>query len=178
MHIILSVVGSIITILWLLHRLAEMGVSLGGLNPFLWQRRRKWKKQHDANPVYKISSPLETTALLITAVVKADGDMSSEEKTEILSIFENEFHLSKKDAQGLLISSSHLLAKGDEVRSNMKGVLAPSQNNFTNEQAQSTISLINRVGSISGSVGQAQQDLIDQASQILIHTTQPKPKWS
>ena len=45
MHIILGALGTIVTILWLLHRLAEMGVSLGGLNPWLWQRRRKWRAQ-------------------------------------------------------------------------------------------------------------------------------------
>ena len=178
MHIILSVLGTIITILWLLHRLAEMGVTLGGLNPFLWRRRRTWKKLHDANPIFKITSPLEATALLLTATVKAEGDMTSEDKAELLSIFENEFHLSAKESQGLLVSSCHLLGKGDELQNNLKGVLKPSLESFSDEQAESAITLLNRVGSISTSASETQQDLIDQASKILTHTTQPTPKWT
>ena len=116
MHVIIGALGSIVTILWFLHRFAEMGIHLGALNPFLSQRRRRWKKHYDANPIYKIDSPLEATALLLTAAAKADSDMSAEEKAEILKIFSDEFHLSKSDAAGLLISSSHLLRKGEEVR--------------------------------------------------------------
>ncbi len=46
MHVIIGVLGSIITILILLNRLAEAGIDLGGLNPFLWKRRRQWKQKN------------------------------------------------------------------------------------------------------------------------------------
>ena len=178
MHVILGALGSLVTILWLLHRLAEMGIDLGGLNPFLWQRRRKWKKHYDANPVYKIDSPLEATALLMTAAAKANGDMSAEEKTGILNIFSEEFHLSEKDASGLLISSSHLLGKGEEVRDDLKQVLAHSLNNFTQEQADSAIELITRVTNITGSASGLQSRLIDNASNILRSRGPEHGKWS
>ena len=51
MHIIISLLGTIITVLVLLNRLAQAGISLGGLNPFLWKRRQKWKKQYEGNPI-------------------------------------------------------------------------------------------------------------------------------
>ena len=54
MHIILGMLGTIVTILILLNRLAEAGIDIGGLNPFLWNRRRKWKKMYQGNPVFKI----------------------------------------------------------------------------------------------------------------------------
>ncbi len=97
MHVVLGALGTLVTILWLLYRLAEMGIDLGGLNPFLWQRRRRWKQQHDANPGYKIDTPLEATALLMTAVAKADGDMSAEEKTELLTVFRRVSHVGEAD---------------------------------------------------------------------------------
>ena len=177
MHVIIGLLGSIVTILWLLHRLAEMGIDLGGLNPFLWQRRRKWRKQYEANPVFLLEGPMEATALLITATAKADGDMSSEEKREILSIFENEFQLSKKDAAGLLISSSHLLGKGDEVREQLDKVLNPSLENFTKEQALSAIELIKRISELGGSATEMQSELIHNATVILERPITPKKKW-
>lgn len=177
MHVIIGLLGSIITILWLLHRLAEMGIDLGGLNPFLWQRRRKWKKQYEANPIFILDGPMEVTALLITATAKADGDMSSEEKREILSIFENDFQLSKRDAAGLLISSSHLLGKGDEVRDQLDKVLNPSLENFTKEQAVSAIELLKRISEIGGPATEMQSELIHKATAILERPLTPKKKW-
>jgi len=178
MHVILGALGSLVTLLWLFYRLAEMGIDLGGLNPFFWRRRSKWKEHYDANPVYKIDSPLEATALLITAVAKADGDMSAEEKTEILNIFSEEFHMSKKDAAGLLISSCHLLGKGEEVRDDVQKVLAPSLNNFTREQADSAMELIKRVANVVDSVSELQNELIDRASKCLTSNFAECRKWS
>ena len=177
MHVIIGLLGSIVTILWLLHRLAEMGIDLGGLNPFLWQRRRKWRKQYETNPVFLLDGPMEVTALLITATAKADGDMSSEEKQAVLSIFEKEFQLSKRDAAGLLISSSHLLGKGDEVREQLDKVLNPSLENFTKEQALSAIELIKRISELGGSATEMQSELIHNATVILERPITPKKKW-
>ncbi len=177
MHVILGFLATVVTILWLLYRLAEMGIDLGGLNPFLWQRRKKWVKHHDANPVFKITSPMEVTALLITATAKADGDMSAEERDAILSMFENEFHLSREGAAALLTSSSHLLGTGEEVRNGLNNVLAPSLENFSGEQASSAVELLRKISTISGPITVSQDQLISNASSILQQVTAPKGKW-
>lgn len=177
MHVILGFLGTVVTILWLLHRLAEMGIDLGGLNPWLWQRRRKWRQKHDANPIFSIEDPMEATALLMTAVAKADGDMSSNEKKQLLAMFESEFSLSKRDAAGLLISSVHLLGKGDEVRSDLARVLQASVEKFTPEQAGSAAELLAKTAEIDGARSDMQRDLIDQATTIFNAQTQPSGKW-
>lgn len=177
MHIILGTLGSVVTLLWLLHRLAEMGIDLGGLNPWLWRRRRRWKQTYEANPVFRIESPMEVTALLITATAKADGDMSSEEKQEILRMFEQEFSLPEKEASELLAASAHLLGRGEEVRDRLEVVLAPSLENFSSEQATSAIALLHRIAAVGESVTQSQRDLVSQAEAILAKKDAPVGKW-
>jgi len=177
MPAILGLLGTVVTILWLLYRLAEMGIDLGGLNPFLWRRRRKWKKHYEANPIYKIDSPMEATALLVTATAKADGDMSTEEKQAILALFENEFHLSTKDATALLGASSHLLGKGDEVRDNLKGVLSPSLASFSPAQARSAIDMLEQVSAVTGSANELKQQIVRNASAVLGQVSKAKSKW-
>jgi uncharacterized tellurite resistance protein B-like protein len=177
MHIIIGFLGSVITILWLLHRLAEMGIDLFGLNPFLWQRRRRWRKNYEANPIYKVEHPMDATALLVVAVAKADGDMSVEEKKAILSLFEREFELPKREAAGLFISSTHLLGTGEELRTNLKGVLAPSLAKFTLEQAQSAIELMRRIAQVGGP-SEAKTELIGKAAEELAPRSAPAGKWS
>lgn len=177
MHLIIGFLGSVVTILYLLHRLAEMGIDLGGLNPFLWRRRRKWTKLYHANPIFQIDNPMESTALLLTAVAKADGELSIEEKKKLLALFEQEFELSANDASGLLNASGHLLGRGDEVRENMQAVLEPSIEHFTTSQLKTTLGMLKEVAEADGPASEIQQNLVDQATMILGSAAAPKGKW-
>ena len=163
MHIVLGVLGTIVTILVLLNRLAEAGIDLGGLNPFLWQRRKKWKKKYEGNPIYKIESPMDATAILMVAISKADGDLAKEDKQKLLSLFESEFKLPKKDAAGLLISSAHLLGDGSELRNNVKKFLAPSIEAFSNEQMESAVVLLDQTVGPESSAHPSQVEIFEAA---------------
>ena len=125
----------------------------------------------------KLSSAVEQ-GLLSDAAAKVDGDMSAEEKAEILRIFSEEFHMSKNDAAGLLISSSHLLGKGEEVQGHLQKVMAPSLQNFTPEQAASAIELITRVTNIAGSASELQRELISNSNSVLASIGPEHGKWS
>lgn len=177
MHIIIAFLGSVVSLLWILHRLAEMGIDLGGLNPFLWRRRRRWKMQYQANPIFQITDPMETTALLLTAVAKADGDMSAEEKSELLDIFRAEFELSVSDSTALLAASSHALGKGDEVRDSLSQVIAPSLEQFKPNQLKTACELLERIAGIGGPASEPQAALVLAATAILEKRLQPEGKW-
>lgn len=177
MHFILGLLGTIVTILVLLNRLAEAGISLGGLNPFLWKRRRDWRKQYEGNPAFQIEDPLDATAILMVAVAKADGDMTRESKELILDLYENKLNLSKKDAAGLLISSSHLLGDGREVRANIKKFLTPSLANYTEAKATSSIELIEQVAIQENSAQPEMEKLLKEIKQILLSKSETSEGW-
>ena len=177
MHIILGVLGSLVTILWIFYRLAELGVGLGGLNPFLWRRRRRWRKQYEANPIYSIDKPIEAAALVLTATAKVTGEISSEEKCELLAIFEGEFHVSKREAADLLASSTFLIGRGDEIRDSLEKVLAPSVANFTPEQAESVVKLAHRVAQTGGEPTTVQVAFISSVHKHLMPEVGEKTKW-
>jgi tellurite resistance protein len=145
MHVVLGLLGTVVTILLLLSRLADAGIDLGGLNPFLWQRRRKWKQKYEGNPIFKLSDPMDVTALLMLAVAKCDGEITREQKSRVLGLFQSEFHLSLKDAQGLLIASAHLHGDGVELREKLRDVIAPALAQFSEAQARSAIELVKNV---------------------------------
>ena len=172
MHIVIAILGSLVTILILLRRLADAGIDLGGLNPFLWNRRRKWRKKHDGNPLFKIDNPLDATALLMVATVKADGDMTKEDKALLLQLFESALKLSKKEAAGLLISSTHLLSDGKALRQNVKKFLSPSLVAFSESQASSAITLVEQVAGVTDTRHENTQTLVDQVTLLL----KPQPK--
>ena len=177
MHIILGLLGTIVTILILLNRLAQAGIDLGGLNPYLWHRRRKWRQQYQGNPLYRLESPMDSTAVLIVAAAKADGDVAREEKTTLLRLFESEFNLSKKDAAGLLISSVHLLGDGVELRANLSKFLSASLGSFTEEQAGSALTLIARMAGDPEVRHENAEQLLREVEKVLKATPSKNQTW-
>ena len=115
--------------------------------------------------MFKIESPMDATAILMVAAAKADGDLTKESKSQLLSLFEQEFGLSKKDAAGLLISSSHLLADGAEVRNNVRKFLAPSKDAFTEHQISSAVELIETVAGVPAERHLNAEELINKINQ-------------
>ena len=93
MHILLGLLGTIVTLLVILYRLADVGIDLGGLNPFAWRRRRAWRQKFESNPIFALSDAREIAAVLLTGVAKIDGDLSAEEKRELLREFETSFSM-------------------------------------------------------------------------------------
>ncbi|MEM1264257.1 MAG: TerB family tellurite resistance protein [Pseudomonadota bacterium] len=178
MHVIIGFLGSVVTILWLLHRLAEMGIDLGGLNPWLWARRRRWRKAYEANPIFAIDSPMDAAALLVTAAAKSDGDMSSEEKQAVLRLFMRTFELSERDATALLTASVHLFGNGEQVAKQLRQVLAPSVTKFSDKQSGDTLAMMGEIAMIGGAASQTQLDLIRNAEVVFAEKATPVKAWS
>jgi len=177
MHIVLGLLGAIVTILVLLSRLADAGISLGGLNPFLWHRRRKWQNKMSGDPIFQVDHPMDATALLLTAAAKIDGDISSEQKAMLIESYENEFKLTKKDAAALSISSVYVLGDGNAIRGNLEKVLKPSLPNFSEAQADSAIQLLKRLIVLDASPNPLRVEFVDEAERLLKEAFRETGKW-
>ena len=174
MHVILGVLGLIVTILVLVNRLTEAGIDIGWLDPFKWNRRRKWRQACHADPLFDIDDPMKSTAGLMYTIAKCSGDISKEQKECILSIFKEEFKLSGREATDLLSTCSFYIQDEDFVKRNLSKFLRPSIENFADRQKQSALSLIERVAHCEGRANEKQSELLNQIKEIL----QPgKPKF-
>ena len=162
MHVVLGVLGIVVTILVLLNRLQEGGIDIGWLNPFSWYRRRKFRKHHDLNPAFKLDSPMDVAALYMVAVAKIDGEMSKEQKEKILSLFNSEFHLTMKEATDLLRSSVHLLGHTSDVYDKPHKVIERCLDKVTKDQAASICSLIDEVANVEGEPTAQQRKLVTE----------------
>lgn len=160
MHIVLGILGTLVTLLILVNRLQENGIDIGWLNPFSWHRRRKFRQAYHLPAAYSLDSPMDVAALFLLAVAKADGDITKKQKDTILDIFQTDFKLSASEANNLLSSSSHILGNGTEVKDSPKSVVAKSADSFSKAQVDSTLSLIQRVANIEEAPSEAQQMLV------------------
>lgn len=177
MHILLGLLGVIVTLVILLKRLADAGIDLAGLNPFLWRRRRNWRLKVEGDPIFAIEQPRDMAALLVTGVAKADGSMSSEEKRAILNEFETAFSLDAKGAAELLGASDYLLGDGEALRKQTAAVLKATREKFTGEQVDSLFEMINRVATVDGAPTSAQVALIAEIKRLLTPAVPTDTTW-
>jgi hypothetical protein len=175
MHIILAFLGLVITLLMLLNKLQQNGLDIGWLNPFSWHRRRTYRIKHDRHPAFKLESPMDVVALCMVAVAKIDGDLSTEQKVAILSLFQLEFHLCEKQAHALLSSSVHLLGANEEVLSCPQKLFDRAYDKFQPVQSRSLVLLIDQVGDIEGACSKQQRSLINKIKQAC--PSDGKQKW-
>ena len=170
MPYLIGLLGLIVTLLVLLNRLADAGIDLGGLNPFLWRRRRGWRQKFEANPLFTLEEPMEVAAVLAVGTAKADGDMSAEQKQALLAAFERIFELDSRLSADLLASSAHLVGDGQILREQVDDVVAKSKNRFSKSQADSTLSLLGEIAAVEG-VTSRQRELIDKVKSALSDET-------
>lgn len=164
MHIIIAFLTALASVLYALDRL---GIDLGWFNPWSWKRRRQWQKKYHANPAFCLTEPMDALALLLVATVKIDGDLSTEEKNELLSIFGEVFQQSAEQSSALLRSSVYLLGSGEEVFNRPAEVLSPSLEKFSAAQKHSSIELLKRVAAVGGLPSKSQETLINLVEKSL-----------
>lgn len=165
MHLVIAFLTALVSVLYALDRL---GVDIGWLNPWTWRRRRRWLKQYHANPAFNLENPMDVVALLLAAVAKIDGDLSSEEKKELHKIFESKFNQSASDASALLRSSIHLLGTGEDVFNRPSEVLARSLDKFSNEKKDSALELLAHISLVGGDPSESQAEFISAIKATLI----------
>lgn len=167
MHIILGLLGTIVTILVLLNKLQDGGIDIGWLNPFSWHRRRKFRKEYELSAAYTLDNPMDVAALFIVGIAKTEGEISKEQKVRILELFSSEFKLSEPAAQELLGSSTHILGRGDELYDYPERVLHRSKDCFSAEQVKSVIYMLNEIAAVESEPSQKQLTLISSFEKSL-----------
>jgi uncharacterized tellurite resistance protein B-like protein len=177
MHIIMGVLGSVITILILANQLSRMGIDVGWLNPFAWSRRRKWQKQYHADPAFSMDRPMEAVAGLLYVMAKCSGEITREQKECLLEIFETEFRLGERQATELLSSSSFLLKDEDKVIENLKSFLKPSLARFDDEKRASTLDLLQKVADCEGTRTSKQEEFLNRVAPFFQPTVETQRKW-
>lgn len=178
MHIVLGLLGVIVTILILMNRLADAGIDFRGMNPFLWHRRRQWRKAHDVEPIYKIHKPMDLAALLVVGLAKSDGDISSDEKRSILELFESEFHLSSAEAISLMSSSVYLLGRGEEFKTKLSSIIQPCIGQFTDEQLESTLDMLRKTAALESIEVAVKMEQLKKIESTIRQLRRPAGKWS
>ena len=175
MHVILALLTTLVSVLYLLDR---MGIDIGGLNPFYWRRRRAWAAKYQGDPIYSIEDPMHVAALLIIGVAKLEGDLSAEQKKLVLHLFESKFSLDSAAASELLGSAVHLLGAPQVIDAQLDGVAQKSSERFSKDQAESMIQMIVDVASAEGELSAKQEEFVARVRERFHFSEKEPGVWS
>lgn len=166
MHYVIGLITALAGLLWALNALQRSGFRLSSLNPFLLYRRMKWEKEYGTKPLYRLDSAQDVAAVLLLGTAKCDGEISSNQKKKILSIFIDEFAMSKDDAADLLVAASFLIRNEVYIVDSLSRILARSRNKFTESQKRSLIAFMEEVAQLDGGPNAESRKLIAKTAQI------------
>lgn len=166
MHIIIGILTAIAGLIWAIVALRNSGFDIRGLNPFHWFRRTQWKKNYDVKPLYKLKDPIDVAAVLIVATAKCEGEISKEQKLAINNIFTNEFHLNDNEAADLFVACTHLLKDEVYLSDNLNKLFQHTKTNFSQQQIESLLSLMNKIAQLEGPINIEQTKLIQATKNI------------
>lgn len=174
MHVVLGILGSLVTLFYLLDRL---GIDIGGLNPFYWYRRHQFAKRYGADPIYSIEDPIHVASLLIIGAAKLDGDLTAEQHAAARAEFEKNFSLDAKEAADLFGSAAHLLAAPQLLENQLSKLADKHVSRFTRDQADSLVEIMTTVASTSGGLSITQREFIDGIRARSGPTAQTQGTW-
>jgi uncharacterized tellurite resistance protein B-like protein len=178
MHIVIAVITAIAGLFWALNALQRSGFQFSSLNPFLAWRRFQWSRTYGGRAIYQLERPMDVAAVLLLGVAKADGAITSDQKRELLAMFQSEFAISRDDASDLLLASSHLIRDEIYLVDHLDKILARSAERFEPDTVTSLLAMMRKVAMLDGSINAEQQKLIDATERYFSGRSQPQGKWA
>ena len=179
MHIVIAVITAVAGLLWALNSLQRSGFHFSSLNPFLAYRRWQWSRTYGERPIYRLERPMDVAAVLLLGIAKADGTITSDQKRELLALFQSEFAISRDEASDLLLASSHLIRDEIYLVDHLDKILARSAQRFAPDAIGSLLGMMRKVAALDGNINGEQQKLIDATERYFAGSSrQSTAKWA
>jgi uncharacterized tellurite resistance protein B-like protein len=179
MPMVIAIITALAGLFWALNALQRSGFQFSSLNPFLAWRRWQWSRTYGMRPIYRLERPMDVAAVLLLGVAKADGAITSDQKRELLAMFQGEFSISRDEASDLLLASSHLIRDEIYIVDNLDKVLARSAERFEPDAVASLLGMMRKVAALDGSINAEQQKLIEATERYFAgRSRQTNAKWA
>ncbi len=177
MHFLLGLLGVAVTVAILLKRLADAGIDLGGLNPFLRRRSAAWRNRYESNPLFQLDDPMDIAAVLVVGVAKIDGDLSADEKRAIVAEFRAVFEVDEKRAAELLGGSAHMLADISVLDDHLDAIIVGRDGLFSAERARMLADMMQRIAALGGGATERQREFIARVRDSVAPKKLPDGGW-
>jgi hypothetical protein len=174
MHIIVVIISALASLLGVLNLLKALGIEI---HPVIWMGRlvgSLFQKKHlsnakgsnrtntlDLTDDKSVVDSMLIATMIVVGVLIRERELSLEQKSAVISVFKNDFHMDDEQASGAL--NSALAEFGDDVRFQqfLNKVLNPTYGCFTREQAISLLAILRAITVLDGPRSAEQDSIIN-----------------
>jgi uncharacterized tellurite resistance protein B-like protein len=121
---------------------------------------------------------MDVAAVLLLGIAKADGEITSDQKRELLAMFQGEFGISRDEAADLLLASSHLIRDEIYLVDHLDKILERSAGRFEPDAVTSLVRMMRRVAALDGAIQAEQQKLIEATEKYFAARVKSPGKWA
>jgi uncharacterized tellurite resistance protein B-like protein len=175
---IIALLGALAGLFWAMSSLQRSGLDFNSLNPFLMYRRWQWKKIYGVKPLYNLESTMEVAAVLLLGVAKADGEITSNQKSHLLGVFEEEFQISREQASDLLLAASHLIRNEIYLVDGLAHILERTASKFTPKLVSTLLKMMRESAAQDGPIGVEQTKLIEATERYFAARSKSSAAWN
>ena len=176
MHVVIGLLTAIAGLIWALVALERAGFRLS--SPFALFRRYQWGKKYNSKPLHSLTEPMDVVAVLLLGIAKCEGEISADQKRQLLNIFEQEFQINADEASDLLLASSHLIRNEIYLVDQIDKILEPSLPRFTDSHINTVDSLMKQVAALESPANEEQLKLIEGVRGVFRNNNRGGGKWN
>jgi uncharacterized tellurite resistance protein B-like protein len=175
---IIAIITALAGLIWALTALRNTGFQFSSLNPFLAIRRWRWSRDFGAKPIFKLTRPMDAAAVVLVAIAKADGVMSSEQKQTLLTMFQHRFEMSANEASDMLTSTIYLLRDELSIAEDVDKIFERSAARFEPQQVGELMGMMRQLASMDGSINAEQARILAATETFFARIHAPQKKWA
>ena len=120
---------------------------------------------------------MEAAAVILYTAAKLSGDISKEQKSVLLDIYESDFKLSSGEAVELLSSNAYLIKDEERIYNDLEKFIGPSRENFSESQVSSTLNLLVRVLEVEERISDKQLEFQKRVEKALQPEIKQSANW-
>jgi len=175
MHVVIGLLTAIAGLIWALVALERAGFRLS--SPFALFRRYQWSTKYNRKPLHSLTEPMDVAAVLLLGIAKCEGEISAEQKKQLLDVFKQEFRINADEASDLLLASAHLIRNEIYLADQIDKLLEPSLPHFNDKQISKLESMMRQIASSEGPANEEQLKLIEAVRQQFESTRKRSEQW-
>lgn len=133
-------------------------------------RSGKWSRKIDRRLIENLADPREAAAVLLYQTASYDGAVTERQKAAMVAEMRAAFGADDETAEGLYAFARMAQGEINDAANNLRKILASVRGACTDEEKETLVSMLTKIGEVEGPLSEAQRRLVDETRRILLPT--------
>ena len=130
-------------------------------------RRGKWSRQIDQRLIENLDDPRDSAAVLMAQIAAYEGEITTTQKAEMISLMKTHFGADQDAAEGLYSFGRMAIGQINDAANSLTKLMRPVKAKLTLQEMRELVSMLETVAEIDGPPSERQRELLAQVRRSL-----------